>query len=624
MYFGTDSSPDSDEFQTAQTGTSYAPGTLEYNTKYYWLIVATNGGGMTQGDTWSFTTADEPVNPPSKATSPSPANGASGVDVNADLGWANGGGATSYDVYFGTDSTPDGTESKGNQPGASYDPGALAYNTTYYWRIDAVNGGGTTSGDVWSFTTASEPVNPPTKATSPSPADGAVDQDINVNLSWANGGGATSYNVYFNGQDKGNQQDTIFDPGPLDYGMTYQWRIDAVNDAGTTTGYPWSFTTEQEAIGEAFPGRMGILRILSNGQTRFLDIQPNGLLVWSNTTPGSSGRIQVSSSVVPGWTDVHSFSSAERVMNTQLAGGEDAGEFMVVDLRDGPSASSYPVTYLNAVPPGGWTDEYKTTKLVLRKIPAGSFTMGSPAGELGRDSDEPQHSVTLTKDFYIGVFEVTQKQWERVMGNWPSYFYNATYRDSRPVERVTYYEIRENPANSAISPNWPQSDQVHAGSFMGMLRAKTGLAFDLPTEAQWEYACRAGTTNALNSGFDLTNTVTDVHVDAVGRHLYNGGLGYSENGDVSVGSAKVGSYLPNAWGLYDMHGNVWEWCLDWYGIYPGAVSDPPGEVSGEIRTSRGGSWYYYAWYCRSAARSNNSSPGTRFINQGFRLSRTLP
>mgnify|MGYP003591210022 CR=1 FL=1 len=311
-------------------------------------------------------------------------------------------------------------------------------------------------------------------------------------------------------------------------------------------------------------------------------------------------------------------------MNTQLAGGEDAGEFMVVDLRDGPSASSYPVTYLNAVPPGGWTDEYKTTKLVLRKIPAGSFTMGSPAGELGRDSDEPQHSVTLTKDFYIGVFEVTQKQWERVMGNWPSYFYNATYRDSRPVERVTYYEIRENPANSAISPNWPQSDQVHAGSFMGMLRAKTGLAFDLPTEAQWEYACRAGTTNALNSGFDLTNTVTDVHVDAVGRHLYNGGLGYSENGDVSVGSAKVGSYLPNAWGLYDMHGNVWEWCLDWYGIYPGAVSDPPGEVSGEIRTSRGGSWYYYAWYCRSAARSNNSSPGTRFINQGFRLSRTLP
>ncbi|NCC93545.1 MAG: formylglycine-generating enzyme family protein, partial [Opitutae bacterium] len=183
------------------------------------------------------------------------------------------------------------------------------------------------------------------------------------------------------------------------------------------------------------------------------------------------------------------------------------GDYLVVDLSEGPDATNWPVSYLAAPPVGGWTDEYKTTKLVLRRIPAGAFTMGSPEDELGREGDEPQHEVTLTKDFYIGVFEVTQKQWERVMGNWPSYFNNATYRDSRPVEQVSYYDVRENPANSDDpAVYWPSNDLVNADSFMGKLRAKTGEAFDLPTEAQWEHACRAGTTNAMNRGKELTTT----------------------------------------------------------------------------------------------------------------------
>lgn len=301
--------------------------------------------------------------------------------------------------------------------------------------------------------------------------------------------------------------------------------------------------------------------------------------------------------------------------------------YMVVDLSAGPSASSYPVSYLNAVPAGGWTDEYKSTKLVLRKIPAGTFTMGAPAGELGKDLDEGQRLVTLTKDYYIGVFEVTQKQWERVMGNWPSYFTNITYRETRPLDRVSYFQIRENPANSDDPiVYWPSNDLVHADSFIGKLRGKTGLStFDLPTEAQWEYACRAGTTTALNSGKNLTAIESCPNMDEVGRYGYNGGAGGTGSSDTSVGTAKVGSYLPNAWGLFDMHGNVWEWCLDWYYSSPPGLVDPFGGWASPLgRVKRSGSWNYDdAGDCRSASR-HYQTPWVSSGASGFRLSMTLP
>jgi formylglycine-generating enzyme required for sulfatase activity len=296
------------------------------------------------------------------------------------------------------------------------------------------------------------------------------------------------------------------------------------------------------------------------------------------------------------------------------------GDYMVIDLSGGTDASSYPVSYLTAVPSGGWTDEHKTTKLLLRKIPAGSFTMGSPTGELGRGSDETQHTVTLTKEFYIGVFEVTQRQWELVMGNRPSYFTNATHYATRPVEQVSYNDIR----GSSAGAGWPANSNVDASSFMGKLREKTGLAtFDLPTESQWEYACRAGTTTALNSGKNLTSTSADANMAEVGRYWYNGGSGYTQGGTTTVASAKAGSYLPNQWGLYDMHGNVWEWCLDWYGTYPDTVTDPVGVDSGLNRVLRGGGWFYLAKYCRSA-HHGNYYPSGRGHSIGFRACCACP
>jgi len=295
--------------------------------------------------------------------------------------------------------------------------------------------------------------------------------------------------------------------------------------------------------------------------------------------------------------------------------------YMVVDLSGGPDAASYPVSYMTTVPPGGWTDEYKTTKLVLRRIPAGTFTMGSPRSEWGHYSTrENQRDVTLTRDFYIGVFEVTQRQWERVMGDWPSHFENEDCRDMRPLERRSWNDIR----GGSWPGDPPGSGKPGMGTFMQRISARTGVSFDLPTEAQWEYACRAGTTTALNSGRNLTDTGACRNMARVGRYKYNNPGGYLKSSSVSDGgTAKVGSYLPNAWGLYDMHGNVMEWCLDWYEEMLEETTDPAGVAAGIRRVIRGGGWCSIARSCRSASREQ-LHPRSRRSTRGFRLSWTLP
>ena len=236
--------------------------------------------------------------------------------------------------------------------------------------------------------------------------------------------------------------------------------------------------------------------------------------------------------------------------------------------------------------------------------------MGSPTTELGRSPNETQHAVTITRPFYIGVFEVTQKQWQLVTGKAAAYHIG----DTRPVESVFYADIRGRKSGAG----WPASGNVDDNSFLGRIRAKTTTEFDLPTEAQWEYACRAGTTTALNNGKNLECAAHDAAMSDTGR--YDNIDQSDSRGGYSSAHTKVGCYTPNAWGLYDMHGNVFEWCLDWFGPYQGkAENDPAGCASGDCRVLRGGSFRNFAQCCRSAYRHFYYSPADGDNSTGFRL-----
>jgi len=210
--------------------------------------------GWINGDYWQiddvqlevFGGDPPPGDPPGQASGPNPVDGASGLGIETDLSWSAGTAAISHDVYFGTNSTPNGGDFQGNQGGTGFDPGTLANETTYYWRIDEVNADGTTTGLVWSFNTEAAPVLPG-PAIDPNPANGATGISTSVSLGWTAGTDTDSHDVYFGSSTtpafQGNQAGTGFDPGTLANGTTYYWRIDEVNGDGTTMGAVWSFTT---------------------------------------------------------------------------------------------------------------------------------------------------------------------------------------------------------------------------------------------------------------------------------------------------------------------------------------------------------------------------------------------
>ncbi|GAB6096840.1 formylglycine-generating enzyme family protein [Desulfatiferula olefinivorans] len=223
-------------------------------------------------------------------------------------------------------------------------------------------------------------------------------------------------------------------------------------------------------------------------------------------------------------------------------------------------------------------------------IPPGTFAMGSPPSEPGRDGDEGRHTVTLTRGFYMQTTEVTQGQWKQVTGKNPSRFTDLLRsHDDWPVECVSWNDVQE---------------------FIRKLNCMDGReAYRLPTEAEWEYACRAGTLTAFAFGACLSTDQANV----------NGQNAVCDGGLFRRTTMRVGSFPPNAWGLYDMHGNVNEWCRDVYDTYPPfSVTDPRGGTCGSYRILRGGGWYDEARHSRSAYRGRHF-PGLKSPHNGFRL-----
>jgi formylglycine-generating enzyme required for sulfatase activity len=242
------------------------------------------------------------------------------------------------------------------------------------------------------------------------------------------------------------------------------------------------------------------------------------------------------------------------------------------------------------------------------RIEPGAFTMGSPAGELGNAAGaETQHRVTITRAFALKTTEVTQAEWRAVMGYNPSGFRNCG--DTCPVERVSWFDAVDyvnRLSNAAGLASCYDANRAFAG--LGC------LGYRLPTEAEWEYAARAGAMTAFHTGDITQQGCDDPNADAAGWYC----------GNSRDTTHPVGEKQPNAWGLHDMHGNVFEWVHDWYAAYPaGAAVDPLGPAAGGDRVSRGGRWSSSARNARAAFRYSRD-PRDRLSDIGIRPARSLP
>ena len=289
---------------------------------------------------------------------------------------------------------------------------------------------------------------------------------------------------------------------------------------------------------------------------------------------------------------------ATKNFQIKMYAGKKLSRYIVIDISGGTNATSYAVRH-SIEGPNLADDTCRTTEIWMRLIPPGTFMMGSPEDELGRSDNEDLHKVTITKPYYMGVFEVTQRQWELVKGGNPSYRKGNT----RPVENINFNEMYNSGLNQNNYGVQSAHESVSKDSFMGLIRSKTRQqGFDLPTEAQWEHSCRAGTQASLYSGEYLMGTNGCANLNRLGCNFSNADK-----------TAKVGTYQPNGYGLYDMYGNTREWCKDGYVAHLGHTNTED-VCSGKIVVSsgyssstygmvaRGGSFASPSRECRSAAR----------------------
>jgi len=397
--------------------------------------------------------------------------------------------------------------------------------------------------------------------------------------------------------------------------VTYQWKEDGVNKSTGT-----KYTPKKAGSCSVTVSAEGY-----HSKTATVDVNDPSLLTLSgNISIGGGGSATVGTELTA------TYSGSETVTyrwekdgttvgtNSNKYTPTEAGSYTVTVSASGYNSKTSAAVVVSAA----LAEITSANGIVLRLISAGTFTMGSPASEPNRDSGETQHQVTLTKSFYMGKYQVTQEQYQAVMESNPSSFSSSPQagetQGKRPVEMVSWYDalvfcnklsVMEglSPAYSisgSTDPTvWGAVPTSNDGTWNAALIVAGSTGYRLPTEAQWEYACRAGTTTAYNTG--------DTISDSTGWYSSNSGSKTHE----------VGKKSANAWGLYDMHGNVYEWCWDWYGTYPStSQTDPMGASSGTNRVVRGQSWIHSADNLRSARRGlDNPYSGYYYI--GFRLVR---
>ena len=613
VYFGETSSP---TYITTTKQSEYKVSNKEPGKKYYWRVEASdNYGGTTTSKVYSFTTKENKA--PIAPSNPSPSNNATNQPLTVTLSWDCSdpdGDAITYDVYFGTSSNPPKLST--NQSGKTLSKGNLSAGTTYYWKVVAKDSkGGTIEGPVWSFTTQSNRA--PNQPSVPDPYNYSTNNETDLTLSWECSdpdGDAITYDVYFGTNSNpttrvsAGQTGKTLNRSNLSIGTTYYWKVVAKDSKGATTEGPvWRFTTQ----GNRAPNTPSNPSPSNNATNQPITVtlswdcsDPDGDTVTYDVYFGTSSNPTAKASTSQSGKTLSKGNLSAgttyywKVVAKDVKGAITEGPVWTFTTQSVPTASSY--TPSSIVP-----------QMVL--VEKGSFMMGDTWGG-GSDAEKPTHKVTFTYNFYIGKYEVTFSEYDA--------FCKATGRSkpsdsgwgrgSRPVINVSWWD-------AIAYCNWLSEKEKLPKAYDkdGNFLDKDGrvttdpskvVGYRLPTEAEWEYAARGGKKSRgyKYSGSDNVGDVTWYYSNSGGK------------------TQEVGKKAPNELGIYDMSGNVWEWCSDWYGNYSSsAQTNPYYSTAGSYRVNRGGSWSNSATFTRVANR-NSDSPTNAYNSLGFRICRTVP